>query len=164
MRNDDQRAINPRAMESVIQRSHAASTYIATASGGGFEVFGEVFSASKFMQESMLKTGGSGYGEIVDEILASMKGLTLNDARGMVIKYQSTDPASIRTELKQIITEAATIAAPFPEAEGYKKWILEMVNKVAETRTGGILGFGGTSIVDEKEKAALDELKLILGL
>lgn len=155
--------LTPEQWKVLFNGPNAASTYIATASGGGFEVFSEVFSASKFMQESMVKTGGSGYGEIVDEILTSMKGLTLNDARGMVIKYQATDPASIRIELKQLITEAATIAAPFPGAEGYKKWILEMVNKVAETRTGGILGFGGTSIVDEKEKAALDELKLILG-
>jgi hypothetical protein len=38
-----------------------------------------------------------------------------------------------------------------------------MVTQVAETRTGGILGFGGSSMVDETEKAARDELKLILG-
>ena len=39
-----------------------------------------------------------------------------------------------------------------------------MARKVAETKTGGFLGMGGTSVIDEKEQAALDELAALMGI
>lgn len=142
----------------------AASTFVSTASGGAFEVISEVLTASKFSAELAVKEGGSGYGVLVDEILAAMKGMNLQEARENSVKYTSTDPVGIRAELKQYVADATALAATQPDADGYKRWILDMVKEVAETRTGGILGFGGKSVIDEKELAAIAELAEILGI
>jgi len=142
----------------------AASTYVSIASGGGLEMVKELFSASKFMQELAAKAGGSGYGKVVDDMLASVKGMSFQDAKENNIKYQSKDIASVRNELKQIVADAAAVVASMPESEGFKRWIVDMARKVAETKTGGFLGMGGTSVIDEKEQAALDELAAMLGI
>ena len=142
----------------------AAATFVSTASGGPMEVFNEVFTASKFSAELAVKEGGSGYGALVDELLQSMKGMTMQDARENSVKYVSRDPQGIREEIKSFIADAVAIAESLPEADGYKRWLVDMVYKVAETRTGGILGIGGRSIVDDQEKAAVDELKALMGI
>ena len=142
----------------------AAATFVSTASGGPMEVFNEVFTASKFSAELAVKEGGSGYGTLVDELLLSMKGMTMQDARENSVKYESRDPQGIREEIKQYIAEAVAITETIPDADGYKRWLIDMVYKVAETRTGGILGIGGRSIVDEKENAAVEELKTLMGI
>ena len=142
----------------------AAATFVSTASGGPMEVFNEVFTASKFSAELAVKEGGSGYGAQVDELLQSMKGMTMQDARENAVKYESRDLQDIREEIKQYIDEAVAIAETLPDSEGYKRWLVDMVYKVAETRTGGILGIGGRSIVDEKEKAAVEELKALMDI
>ncbi len=142
----------------------AAATFVSTASGGPMEVFNEVFTASKFSAELAVKEGGSGYGALVDELLQSMKGMTMQDARENAVKYESRDLQDIREEIKQYIDEAVAIAETLPDSEGYKRWLVDMVYKVAETRTGGILGIGGRSIVDEKEKAAVEELKALMDI
>lgn len=142
----------------------AAATYVSTASGGPFEVFNEVFTASKFSAELAMKEGGSGYGVLVDELLQSMKGMTMQDARENTVKYQSRDPQGIREEIKQYVAGAVATAETLPDADGYKRWLVDMVYRVAETRTGGILGIGGSSIVDEQEKAAVEELKALMNI
>lgn len=142
----------------------AAATFVSTASGGPMEVFNEVFTASKFSAELAVQEGGSGYGALVDELLQAMKGMTMQDARENTVKYESRDPQGIREEIKQYIADAIRITGTLPDAEGYKRWLVDMVYKVAETRTGGILGIGGRSIVDEKEKAAVEELKALMGI
>lgn len=142
----------------------AAATFVSTASGGPMEVFNEVFTASKFSAELAVKEGGSGYGELVDELLQSMKGMTMRDARENSVQYESRDPQGIREEIKRYIYAAIAIAETLPEADGYKRWLVDMVYEVAETRTGGILGIGGRSIVDEKENAAVEELKALMGI
>jgi len=150
--------------KALINAPSAAASYVATASGGGLEVIKEVFTAVKFVQESMTKAGGSGYGSLVDELLAAMKGMTAADARQDAAKFESRDVASIRAEAKQLVASGSAAADTQPEAEGYKRWLLDLARKVAETKTGGVLGFGGTSVIDEKEQAALDELKSLMGL
>jgi len=142
----------------------AASTFVATASGGGLEIFKEVFSASKFAQETAAKAGSSGYGSLVDNLLAAMKGMSLEDAKATAVKYESKTPAELRAEMKQIVANGAAVAATLPDGEGFKRWLVDMARKVAETKTGGVLGFGGQSVIDEKEQAALDELAAMLGM
>lgn len=142
----------------------AAATFVSTASGGPLEVFNEVFTASKFSAELAVKEGGSGYGALVDELLQAMKGMTLQDAKENSVKYESRDPQGIREEIKKHIDDAVAIAETLTDADGYKRWLVDMVYKVAETRTGGILGIGAKSIVDEKEQAALEELKALMDI
>jgi len=142
----------------------AASAYVSTASGGGLEMFKELFTASKFIAELTKQSGGSGYGELVDGFIDAIKGMNPKDAKAETIKYQSRDPEGIRAEAKKIAADGAAVASTLPGGDGYKRWILDMARKVAETKTGGFLGAGGTSVIDEKEQAALDELASIMGL
>lgn len=149
--------------KTLVNAPGAASTFVSTASGGAFEVFSEVFTASKFSAELARKEGGSGYGMLVDEILDDMKDMTVEEAKEYAVKYQSRDPQGIRDEIKQYIADTVALARTLPDYEGYKRFILEMIVKVAETKTGGILGFGGSSVVDDKERSALEEIAAILG-
>jgi hypothetical protein len=156
--------VTPEQWKALLNAPGAASTYVSTASGGGFEVFNEVFTASKFAKELAMKAGGSGYGKLVDDLLAAMKSMSFEDAKANQIKYQSKDPAGMRAECKQFVADAVAIARALPNSEGYERWILDMVRKVAETKTGGFLGIGAKSVIDEKEKAALDELAILMGM
>jgi hypothetical protein len=148
----------------LINAPGAASTYVSTASGGGLEVFNEILTASKFTAKLSNQAGGSGYGELVDELLATIKGMTVKDAQENSVKYQSTEPAAIRAELKQYVAGAVDLIKSLPGADGYKRWILDMVREVAETKTGGFLGIGAKSVIDEKEQAAINEMAALLGL
>ena len=91
-----------------------------------------------------------------------MKSMTLDDAKANAHPYQAKDQIGLRAEAKQLVAEGFKVAANLPEPDGYKRWILDMARKVAETKTGGILGIGGKSVIDEKEQAALDELANIM--
>jgi len=96
--------------------------------------------------------------------LAVMKGMNLNDAKADAHQYQSKDIAALRAEAKQLVVDGAAAAAALPDGDGYKRWLVEMARKVAETKTGGILGFGGQAVIDEKEEAAIAELTELLGI
>lgn len=150
--------------KALFNATSAASAYVSTASGGGFEIFKELFSASKFMMESIQNSSGSGYGELVDAFLKKMKGISPKDAKVYSEKYESRDLNGIRAEAKQAVADSAAIASALPGGDGFKRWVLDMARKVAETKTGGVLGMGGSSVVDEKEQAALDELAAIMGI
>ena len=141
----------------------AASAYVSTASGGALEMFKELFSASKFIAE-LTKQGGSGYGELVDGFIEAIKGMNPRDAKAETIKYKAKDPQGIRTEAKQIVVDGAAVASNQPGGDGYKRWILDMARRVALTKTGGVLGVGGTSVIDEQEQAAIDELASLMGV
>ena len=156
--------VSPEQWKSLFNAPSAASTYVSTASGGGLEMFKELFSASKFVQEQVAKTSGSGYGKLVDDFIAAIKTMSPKDAMSDTIKYQSKDPAGLREEAKKIIADGVAAASALPDSDGYKRWILDMARKVAETKTGGFLGMGSTSVIDEKEQAALDELAALMGI
>ena len=156
--------VSPEQWKSLFNAPSAASTYVSTASGGGLEMFRELFSASKFVQEQVAKTSGSGYGKLVDDFVATIKTMSPKDAMADTIKYQSKDPAGLREEAKKIVAEGVAAASALPDSDGYKRWILDMARKVAETKTGGFLGMGGTSVIDEKEQTALDELAALMGV
>ena len=136
----------------------AAATYVSTASGGGFEMLGEIINASKFMQKLAEQSSGSGYGELVDELLAVIKGLNKEEAKESAFQYQSKEPQALRAEAKQIVAEGAAVAATLLGGDGYKRWILDMAREVAATKSGGFLGIGSKSVIDEKEEEAIKEL------
>lgn len=136
----------------------AASTFVASASGGGLEMLGEIVNATKFMQRLAEQTSGSGYGELVDDLLSVFKGMTKAEAQDSVLQYQSKEPQALRAEAKQIVAKGATVAASLPGGDGYKRWILDLAREVAATKSGGFLGIGSKSVIDEKEEAALQEL------
>ena len=150
--------------KALFNATSAASAYVASASGGGLEMFKELFSASKFMMDSIKNSSGSGYGGLVDTFLEKMKGMSPKDAKENAAKYESKDLNGMRTEAKQVVADGAAIAEALPGGDGFKRWVLDMAREVAETKTGGVLGIGGSSVIDEKEQAALDELAAMMGL
>lgn len=156
--------LNPEQWKALFNAPVAASTYVSSASGGGLEMIKEIMSASKFMQEIAKQGAGGGYGEIVDELLDAMKGMSLKEAKAESIQYQSKDPAGMRAEAKQIVADGIAALGSLPGGDGYRKWILEMARQVALTKTGGFLGIGAKAVIDEKEQAALDELAALLGV
>ncbi len=155
---------SPEQWKILINAPGLASSYVSTASGGGFEVFSEVFTASKFAVELARKPGGSGYGELVDELLETMTDINLSDAKEYQVSYQAKDPAEVRAEIKQYLANAVAIAGSRADAAGYKRFIMDTARKVAETKTGGFMGIGAQSVIDEKEQAAIDELAAIVGV
>jgi hypothetical protein len=142
----------------------AAATYVSTASGGGFEMVSELLSAGKFISEQ-LKTGGeTGYGELVDGLLADLRGMSKDEAKAETARYESKDPAAVRGQARQIVADAGTAVAGMPGADGFKLWVMDIAHTVAATKTGGFLGIGARSVVDAQEQAALDELAAALAV
>ena len=156
--------VSPEDWKILFNAMSAASSYVSIASGKGLETLKELLSASKFAAELVKKESGSGYGELVDELLDNMKGMSLDDAKEATIIYESKDIDGIRAELKQIVLSAAAIVANLPGEDGFKKWIMDTAREVAETKTGGFLGIGAKSVVDSEEQVALNELAGLLGL
>jgi hypothetical protein len=136
----------------------AAATFVSTASGGGFEMLGEIINATKFMQRLAEQPSGSGYGVLVDDLLSVIKGMSKEEAKESAFPYQSKDPQSLRAEAKQLVANGAAVAGSLTGGDGYKRWILDMAREVAATKSGGFLGIGGKSVIDEKEEAAIQEL------
>lgn len=140
----------------------AAAAYVSTASGGGFDMVSEMVSAGKFLSEQLKSGGESGYGELVDGLLTDLRGMSKEEAKAAAIKFEGKDPATVRGQAREIVADAGAAAAGMAGADGYKKWILDIAKTVAATKTGGFLGIGGKSEVDEHEQAALDELAAAL--
>jgi len=156
--------ISPEQWMALFNAVFSAAAYVSSASGGGLEMFKELFSASKFMMETIKKSGGSGYGELVEAFLERMKGMSPKDAKVDTEKYEARDMAGIRAEARQKVAQGAAVADSLPGGEGFKRWILDMAREVALTRTGGVLGIGARSEIDQQEQAALDELAAMMGV
>lgn len=148
----------------VFNAPSAAAMFVSTASGGAFEMIKEILTASSFMQDLIKREGGSGYGELVDDLLATIKGMSTDEVKENAIRFEATDPVAARSEFKQVVADGVEAIAAMPSADGFRRWILDVAREVAETKTGGFLGIGAKSVIDEQEQAALDELKAILGL
>jgi len=80
---------------------------------------------------------------------------------------QQASPEDARARSQEVIRDAVGIleakASP-EELDAYKRFCLEIAERVAErTKSGGVLGVGGKSVSDA-EQAALDELGATLGI
>ncbi len=84
-----------------------------------------------------------------------------NAARdGLQAALKGAKPDEIKTRCIEAVRQAAAIVdAKAPaDAAGFKSWLLQISQSVAEAaKEGGFLGFGGTPVSDA-EKATLDEL------
>jgi len=156
--------VSPEQWKALFNAPAAAATYVSMASGGKLEMFSEMLTAGKFLRELAEKESGTGYGELVDDLLAAMKGMSTKEVKAGAMQFQSKDPEGLQAEVKQAVADGGAVAADLPGGDGYKRWLLDMAREVAKTKTGGFLGIGSKSVVDEKEKAALDELAVMLGV
>lgn len=155
---------SPEQWKGVFNAPSAAAMFVSTASGGAFEMIKEILTASSFMQDLIKREGGSGYGPFVDDLLATIKGMSTDEVKENTIRFEAKDPVAARSEVKQVVADGVAAVAATPGAEGFKRWILDLAREVAETKTGGFLGIGAKSVIDEQEQAALDELKAMMGL
>lgn len=156
--------VTPEQWKALLNAPSYAAEYVATASGGGLDFIAEVFTSMKVVQDTAVRKDGSGFGKLVDEIMATMTEMSFSEAKNDTLKTESTDLDSMRAAAKQVVSDAAAAASMLDGGDGYKRWLLFVARKVAETRTGGVLGFGGTSVIDDKEEVALGELKTILNV
>ena len=156
--------LTPDQYKLVFNTPMAAVTYVASASGGGFDMIKEFASASKFMAEEAGQEGDSGYGELVDSLLADMRGMSKDEAKKLEIEYDKPkDAASLRNQAKQAVAEGWAAVANLPGSDGFAKWSLEVSRTAALTKTGGHFGIGNKSVIDEQEQVALEELASLMG-
>ena len=80
---------------------------------------------------------------------------------------EKATPEDLRSRGHEILRDALGVLedkADPAEVDAYKRFCLEIAQRVAErTKSGGVLGVGGKSVSDA-EQAALDELGATLGI
>lgn len=141
----------------------AAAVYVAAASGGGFDMIKELASANKFIAAQAQKGAESGYGELVDSLLAMMRGMSGDDAKAQKLSYEKTkDPAAMRSQFKQTVVDGWASVAGLPGADGFARWVLDVSRAAALAKTGGHFGIGNKSEIDAQEQAALEDLAAVM--
>jgi hypothetical protein len=109
---------------------------------------------------------GKGGNALVDEVTAAYQTAEGRDmARGVLkAEVRGRKPTEVvDAALAELGAVAALVTSKAPEAAlGFKAWLAEIAQKVAEAGTeGGFLGFGGVK-VSEAEKATLARLETAL--
>lgn len=154
--------LTPEQWKVVFNAPIAAGTYVASASGGIMELSKELMEVSKFMSQEAA-AGDAEYGDLVSDFLATMKGMSHDEMKALMIQYEKTpDISGIRKQTMDTVVNAWAALAALPGADGFARWLLEVGRRAAATKTGGHLGIGNKSIIDEQEQAALDELAAVL--
>ena len=131
--------------------------------GADFHMFG-VPGEFKAMAESAGSIESAGAArDLVAEMVADMQEMDADENDDS----PDTDDENWSVELLRLLTGAADIidrVCTAEEALGYKRWVLNVANAVAEASTEGrFLGIGGERVSD-KEKTALAKIEGALGL
>ena len=144
----------------------AVATFIGLASGNAMDLVAEMATVGKLMAMAPAPGEPSGYGELVDAVMAEMDSVKKSDTQGTTMHYggKDKDETAMRAQARQVIAEAAVLVSDLPDADGYRRWLMEVARATALTKTGGLFGLGGKSEIDPKEQAALDELAGILAI
>lgn len=105
--------------------------------------------------------------ELVGSLVEDIKARTEKKEKLEPPETKGKDPAAIKAEMMQVLTNAVAILdekSSQEETEGYKQWMMVVAQATAEAgREGGFLGFGSVRVSD-KEKEALTEISQVLGL
>lgn len=156
--------LSPEQFHAVANTPKAAAIYVASASGGGFEMFGEVFSAAKLIDQVAKQEGEGDYGELVAGLMAGLRTMTKDEIRALHMDYgERKDVAGLRARVKEAVAEGWAAVQALADADGFARFVLDVGRAAAQAKTGGFLGLGGKSVVDAQEQAALDELAAIMG-
>jgi hypothetical protein len=131
-----------------------AFVLVASAEAGGLR---ETASMVRAYHEARQR---SDWGELVEEVLRSQPKFDTERFRS----YDSADD-QLENELRRLggavrlLDERATPE----EADDYKRFVLELAERVAEAhKEGGLLGFGKNPVSD-RERAVLDQIAATLG-
>jgi hypothetical protein len=140
----------------------ASLVVVAASPSGPLGVVKEMFAVGKLVAETKAKGGSNA---LVDGIVAElttregMEGTKPTEIQGM-------SPDQARSHALDALKSAAALAdrKASADADGYKRWLLEVSTRVANaSKEGGFLGFGGT-LVSEQEEAALRDTASALGI
>ncbi|HEX5894102.1 MAG TPA: hypothetical protein VFY33_04675 [Solirubrobacterales bacterium] len=127
----------------------AGLVVIASDRGGSIR---ETFSMAKAYAEAHREPGQS---ELLDEIVS---------ARPEVDRTRFKTPEEMKDHSLQNVREAIALmkekASP-DEVEAYRRFVLALVDRVAEARKEGFMGLSGERVSDE-ERAGIEEVKAAL--
>lgn len=131
--------------------------------GGLWSAVKESFAVAGAVGKAKSESGQNALIDAVVEAYETPEGR--NQARD-VLKHEAhglKPPEVVEAAIAELTDVSRLVAAKAPEqAPGFKAWLGEIANKVAEAGTeGGFLGFGGEK-VSVAEKAALDKIASVL--
>lgn len=134
----------------------------AASPSGPIGVIREVFAVGKVL------AGVKSHGDANELVKALVADLTAGgSAPTPPGELRGKSPEQVRSLALEQCRQAATAVgrkAKPKEAEGFRRWLLAIAQRVAEAaKEGGFLGFGGTA-VSEQETAALKDLSAALGV
>ena len=142
---------NAEEWELVLSAPPSAGLIVATAQRGG--TFRESFSIAKAYTEARQHQGDS---ELLDEIVSAKPEMDVK-------RYSSAD--ELERELLQRLRDAVALVAQKgapEEAEAYKRFIVDLAERVAEAHKEGFLGLTGER-VSEAEREAIQKIKEAVG-
>ncbi len=108
--------------------------------------------------------GGSD-NELVNDLMAQMRE-RLDSGERLSVKVDISDPAALKMDVLDVLTQATTILenkTSAEEATGFKEWIMSIAQQVAEAvREGEMLE--GTVNISPDEAAVMEEMRAVLKL
>jgi hypothetical protein len=103
--------------------------------------------------------------ELVNDLMAQMRE-RLDSGERLSVKVDISDPAALKTDVLDILTQATMILenkTSTEEATGFKEWIMSIAQQVAEAvREGEMLE--GTINISPDEAAVMEEMRAVLKL
>src|SRR5262245_17342236 len=139
-----------------------ALVVVASSPSGPFGVIKEMFAVGKLIAETKTKGGGDALVGAVVADVTSREGME----QAKPTEIQGKKPDEARTyaldQLKRV--SALLDQKAGVDATGFKQWLQEVAVRVANaSKEGGFLGFGGT-LVSEQEQRALADTSAALGV
>ena len=118
--------------------------------------------------QAIMEAGSAASNPVVASVVASFKEMAAKRERlQSPVSVAGKKPEDVKAEVAAQLAKIPAILegkVPPDQAEGYKKWLLDIAGKVANAATeGGFLGFGGER-VSAAETAAINELASSLGV
>jgi hypothetical protein len=147
--------------ETILQSPTMAGMMVMTAGKSGpIQAVKEMFAVSKALLDADQQGAG---GSLVHAIVAAVKA---GERPGAPAQQPKSIEEARTMALDHIRRTAALVDVKGPpeDAQAFKRWLVDVGQKVAEaSKEGGFLGFGGTQVTDE-ERAAVGELSAALGI
>jgi hypothetical protein len=143
--------------EQLIAAPISASVYVMVSDPSITGLIKEMKAMATTMKETAPPAAAQG---LIQEVLEFIEKNAKNKEKIEIPELQNQ--ANIDALLKNLEKTALILDAKTTpeEATGYKKWILDVAQAVANaSKEGGFLGFGGSVQVSDKEKSALAAIK-----
>jgi len=146
--------------EQLIAAPISASVYVMVADPSITGVIGEMKAMATTMKEAAPPAAAQG---LIQEVMEFIEKSAANKEKLEIPEFQNQ--ANIDALLKNLEKTAEILdnKTTADESAGFKKWVLDVAEAVANaSKEGGFLGFGGSVQVSEKEKSALATIKQCL--